>query len=105
MGIRDPRAVCSYSLAGLCEALPAPQCVVLITGAAVKELGSICTYFPGLFCLLGVASCPVYPFAVDSWLLSFRSCLPSQVAVDMEFAKNMYELHKKVSPNELILGW
>uniref|UniRef100_A0A2K5PQF7 MPN domain-containing protein n=1 Tax=Cebus imitator TaxID=2715852 RepID=A0A2K5PQF7_CEBIM len=27
------------------------------------------------------------------------------VAVDMEFAKNMYELHKKVSPNELILGW
>ena len=23
----------------------------------------------------------------------------------MEFAKNMYELHKKVSPNELILGW
>uniref|UniRef100_A0AC11CGM2 Eukaryotic translation initiation factor 3 subunit F n=1 Tax=Ovis aries TaxID=9940 RepID=A0AC11CGM2_SHEEP len=28
-----------------------------------------------------------------------------EVAVDMEFAKNMYELHKKVSPNELILGW
>ncbi|XP_045142188.1 eukaryotic translation initiation factor 3 subunit F-like [Echinops telfairi] len=28
-----------------------------------------------------------------------------KVAVDMEFAKNMYELHKKVSPNELILGW
>nr|XP_025864112.1 eukaryotic translation initiation factor 3 subunit F isoform X2 [Vulpes vulpes] len=27
-----------------------------------------------------------------------------EVAVDMEFAKNMYELHKKVSPNELILG-
>ncbi|XP_049625339.1 eukaryotic translation initiation factor 3 subunit F-like [Suncus etruscus] len=26
-------------------------------------------------------------------------------AVDKEFAKNMYELHKKVSPNELILGW
>lgn len=29
----------------------------------------------------------------------------SQVAVDMEFAKNMYELHKKVSPSEIILGW
>uniref|UniRef100_A0A2K6SIA3 MPN domain-containing protein n=1 Tax=Saimiri boliviensis boliviensis TaxID=39432 RepID=A0A2K6SIA3_SAIBB len=28
-----------------------------------------------------------------------------EVAVDVEFAKNMYELHKKVSPNELILGW
>ncbi|XP_055233136.1 eukaryotic translation initiation factor 3 subunit F-like [Gorilla gorilla gorilla] len=28
-----------------------------------------------------------------------------EVAVDMEFAKNMYELHKKVSPNEFILGW
>nr|XP_014130741.1 eukaryotic translation initiation factor 3 subunit F [Zonotrichia albicollis] len=28
-----------------------------------------------------------------------------QVAVDMEFAKNMYELHKKVSPSEIILGW
>ncbi|KAB1280629.1 Eukaryotic translation initiation factor 3 subunit F [Camelus dromedarius] len=28
-----------------------------------------------------------------------------EVAVDMKFTKNMYELHKKVSPNELILGW
>ncbi|KAM4013065.1 LOW QUALITY PROTEIN: eukaryotic translation initiation factor 3 subunit F-like [Anomaloglossus baeobatrachus] len=28
-----------------------------------------------------------------------------QVAVDMEFAKNMYELHKKVSSTEQILGW
>uniref|UniRef100_A0A8B9VL56 Eukaryotic translation initiation factor 3 subunit F n=1 Tax=Anas zonorhyncha TaxID=75864 RepID=A0A8B9VL56_9AVES len=28
-----------------------------------------------------------------------------EVAVDMEFAKNMYELHKKVSPSEIILGW
>lgn len=28
-----------------------------------------------------------------------------QVAVDMEFAKNMYELHKKVSPTEVIIGW
>uniref|UniRef100_A0A8C8AS93 Eukaryotic translation initiation factor 3 subunit F n=1 Tax=Otus sunia TaxID=257818 RepID=A0A8C8AS93_9STRI len=33
------------------------------------------------------------------------SCPVSQVAVDMEFAKNMYELHKKVSPSEIILGW
>uniref|UniRef100_H3AZ60 Deubiquitinating enzyme eIF3f n=1 Tax=Latimeria chalumnae TaxID=7897 RepID=H3AZ60_LATCH len=28
-----------------------------------------------------------------------------EVAVDMEFAKNMYDLHKKVSPSEVILGW
>ncbi|EHB06128.1 Eukaryotic translation initiation factor 3 subunit F [Heterocephalus glaber] len=28
-----------------------------------------------------------------------------EVAVDMESAKNMHELHKKVSPNEVILGW
>lgn len=28
-----------------------------------------------------------------------------QVAVDMEFAKNMYELHKRVSPTEVIIGW
>uniref|UniRef100_T1JB03 Eukaryotic translation initiation factor 3 subunit F n=1 Tax=Strigamia maritima TaxID=126957 RepID=T1JB03_STRMM len=28
-----------------------------------------------------------------------------EVAIDLEFAKNMYELHKKVNPNELILGW
>uniref|UniRef100_A0AAY4CZJ1 Eukaryotic translation initiation factor 3 subunit F n=1 Tax=Denticeps clupeoides TaxID=299321 RepID=A0AAY4CZJ1_9TELE len=28
-----------------------------------------------------------------------------EVAVDMEFAKNMYELHKKVSPSEAIVGW
>ncbi|MEQ2178196.1 Eukaryotic translation initiation factor 3 subunit F [Goodea atripinnis] len=27
------------------------------------------------------------------------------VAVDMEFAKNMYELHKRVSPTEVIIGW
>ena len=23
----------------------------------------------------------------------------------MEFAKNMYELHKRVSPSEVIIGW
>lgn len=32
-------------------------------------------------------------------------CCALQVAVDMEFAKNMYELHKKVSPSEVIIGW
>ncbi|KAK4821233.1 hypothetical protein QYF61_016532 [Mycteria americana] len=34
-----------------------------------------------------------------------RSGAGVAVAVDMEFAKNMYELHKKVSPSEIILGW
>jgi len=28
-----------------------------------------------------------------------------EVAVDIEFARNMYELHKKVNPSEVIVGW
>ncbi|XP_015919367.1 eukaryotic translation initiation factor 3 subunit F [Parasteatoda tepidariorum] len=37
-------------------------------------------------------------------------CIPhneseDEVAVDMEFAKAMYELHKKVNPSEVIVGW
>jgi len=28
-----------------------------------------------------------------------------EVAVDMEFAKNMFDLHRKVQPNEVIVGW
>ncbi|ELU16800.1 hypothetical protein CAPTEDRAFT_177448 [Capitella teleta] len=28
-----------------------------------------------------------------------------EVAVDLEFARNMYELHKKVNPAEVIVGW
>jgi len=37
-------------------------------------------------------------------------CVPhneseDEVAVDLEFAKNMYELHKKVNPTEVIVGW
>ncbi|XP_022104117.1 eukaryotic translation initiation factor 3 subunit F-like [Acanthaster planci] len=37
-------------------------------------------------------------------------CVPhneseDEVAVDMEFAKNMYDLHKKVNTNESIIGW
>ncbi|XP_013397394.1 eukaryotic translation initiation factor 3 subunit F [Lingula anatina] len=28
-----------------------------------------------------------------------------EVAVDIEFARNMYELHKKVNPGEVIVGW
>nr|XP_054325808.1 eukaryotic translation initiation factor 3 subunit F-like [Pongo pygmaeus] len=49
---------------------------------------------------------------VDKFSVELTSCFSvphneseDEVAVDMEFAKNMYELHKKVSPNELILGW
>lgn len=50
---------------------------------------------------------PALPSARASALLHplTRFCPLSQVAVDMEFAKNMYELHKKVSPSEIILGW
>ncbi|KAL5012721.1 hypothetical protein ScPMuIL_011272 [Solemya velum] len=28
-----------------------------------------------------------------------------EVAVDLEYARNMYELHKKVNPSEVIVGW
>ena len=49
---------------------------------------------------------------VEKHSVEVTNCFPvphneseDEVAVDMEFAKNMYELHKKVSPNELILGW
>lgn len=31
--------------------------------------------------------------------------LEDNVAVDKKFAENMYELNRKVSPNELMLGW
>ena len=57
----------------------------------------------GLFSLTGT---------VDKHSVEVTNCFSvphneseDEVAVDMEFAKNMYELHKKVSPNELILGW
>lgn len=41
----------------------------------------------------------------DKFLKKWPYCLWQQVAVDMEFAKNMYELHKRVSPTEVIIGW
>jgi translation initiation factor 3 subunit F len=28
-----------------------------------------------------------------------------QVAVDMEYHRTMYELHHKVNPKEIIVGW
>uniref|UniRef100_A0A8C5STW1 Eukaryotic translation initiation factor 3 subunit F n=1 Tax=Laticauda laticaudata TaxID=8630 RepID=A0A8C5STW1_LATLA len=49
---------------------------------------------------------------VDKYSVEVTNCFSvphneseDEVAVDMEFAKNMYELHKKVSPSEIILGW
>lgn len=37
-------------------------------------------------------------------------CVPhneskEEVAVELDFAKDMYELHRKVNPNEIIVGW
>lgn len=37
-------------------------------------------------------------------------CVPhteseDEVAFDMEYAKNMYDLHKKVNKTEVIVGW
>ena len=28
-----------------------------------------------------------------------------EVAADLEYARNMFELHKKVNPSEVIVGW
>uniref|UniRef100_H0XZW1 JAB1/MPN/MOV34 metalloenzyme domain-containing protein n=1 Tax=Otolemur garnettii TaxID=30611 RepID=H0XZW1_OTOGA len=51
------------------------------------------------------------PGTVDKHSVEVTNCFSvrhneseDEMAVDVEFAKNMYELHKK-SPNELILGW
>jgi translation initiation factor 3 subunit F len=44
-------------------------------------------------------------------LVEVTNCFPvphtenEQVAVDMEFHRNMYELHRKASPRETIVGW
>lgn len=48
---------------------------------------------------------------VDGVLVEVRNCFPvphtegDQVGVDMEFLRNMLELHHKVSPREVIVGW
>jgi len=44
-------------------------------------------------------------------LLDIRNCYPvphtegDQVALDVEFYKNMFELHKKANPKEIVVGW
>uniref|UniRef100_UPI00358F4B62 eukaryotic translation initiation factor 3 subunit F n=1 Tax=Myxine glutinosa TaxID=7769 RepID=UPI00358F4B62 len=49
---------------------------------------------------------------VDKQIVEITNCFSvphneseDEVAVDMEFAKNMFELHKKVTLNEHIVGW
>lgn len=43
--------------------------------------------------------------------IEIKNCFPvphtesDQVAVDMEFHRNMYELHQKTAPKEVIVGW
>ena len=48
----------------------------------------------------------------DTGEIDVRSSFPvlhsetsEQVAVDMEYHRNMYELHHKVNPKEVIVGW
>lgn len=48
----------------------------------------------------------------DGSELEIRNCFPvphtesdDQVAVDMEFHRNMFELHNRVNPDEVIVGW
>jgi len=55
--------------------------------------------------LLGV------PSDSGSGIIEVRNSFPvphvegDQVAVDMEFHRNMYNLHRKTAPNEVIVGW
>lgn len=49
---------------------------------------------------------------IDMYSVEVTSCLSvphsdsgDAVTADMEFAKNMCQMHRKVSPEELILGW
>lgn len=45
-------------------------------------------------------------------VIEIRNCFPvphseteEQVAVDMDYHKSMFELHQKVNPKEVIVGW
>uniref|UniRef100_A0A9L0JF24 Eukaryotic translation initiation factor 3 subunit F n=2 Tax=Boreoeutheria TaxID=1437010 RepID=A0A9L0JF24_EQUAS len=83
---------CRRQLGSQKASLPKPSDQVFLLHLLTKRL-----YFPG---------------TVDKHSVEVTNCFSvphneseDEVAVDMEFAKNMYELHKKVSPNELILGW
>jgi len=44
-------------------------------------------------------------------LIDIRNCYPvphtegDQVALEFEFYKNMFELHKKANPKEIVVGW
>ena len=42
---------------------------------------------------------------VRSSFAVLHSETPEQVAVDMEYHQTMYELHHKVNPKEVIVGW
>jgi translation initiation factor 3 subunit F len=42
---------------------------------------------------------------VKSSFAVLHSETDEQVAVDMEYLKTMYDLHHKVNPKEVILGW
>uniref|UniRef100_A0A8C0BS63 Eukaryotic translation initiation factor 3 subunit F n=1 Tax=Buteo japonicus TaxID=224669 RepID=A0A8C0BS63_9AVES len=77
-----------------------------LTGIQFSQLLPVRTFPPPLSCKMA-ATAPVAtpPAVAPAQTFLTWSCPVSQVAVDMEFAKNMYELHKKVSPSEIILGW
>jgi len=42
---------------------------------------------------------------MNNFLTKLMACLLLKVAIDIEFAKNQFELHRKVNPTEVIVGW
>jgi translation initiation factor 3 subunit F len=55
--------------------------------------------------LLGVRTSEADTVEVRSSFAVLHSETSEQVAVDMEYHRTMYELHHKVNPKEVIVGW
>ncbi len=92
----------------------------LISGNCKKKFCALtkkcCGQVKNLFCLPICFNPRKNPFLCDNhWIQQSerRICtrgrvivnLSFQVAIDIEFARNMYELHRKVNPQEIIVGW
>lgn len=55
--------------------------------------------------LLGIRSADGSEVEVRSSFAVLHSETSEQVAVDMEYHRTMYDLHHKVNPKEVIVGW
>ncbi|ELK08959.1 Eukaryotic translation initiation factor 3 subunit F [Pteropus alecto] len=118
----DPMAAVTTTMAlgqtPASAAVPVQTLVQLLAGPALPgpspaAVWSGCTrsFWPPLWTAMSGAT-RVLLGTVDKLSVEVTNCFSvphneseDEFTVDMEFAKNIYELHKKVSPNELILSW